>query len=319
MTKFSFFGWTVPLMCLRLNCSKILNAGFVCSVFTLRHCLCEFSNVFFFLFIFTNHLNSYNHSHPIPSLSHHLHLCLSIPTTSPPSLSYGHHFLPSSLQDELQEPFGVPGLAVLPVPAHHRHLCPGAVGKVHLQLHPLLRHRHGDLHLVCLCAHPRAARTGVFLGDLWRPAWEHHGAHELNEGEEEAAAGWINMKSPYHFLLGPQSTSLHHVHPQPQRSVTSSNRDWKHEDLNGTIWKSEPYYLLYVPNPLALPHGIRHSTLHHFHTLAVKRLVNCLSFFSFIDFFFLPTCPVWVHTTSGFCMIGSYVGGSFACSSQYKI
>ena len=69
MTKFSFFGWTVPLMCLRLNCSKILNAGFVCSVFTLRHCLCEFSNVFFFLFIFTNHLNSYNHSHPIPSLS----------------------------------------------------------------------------------------------------------------------------------------------------------------------------------------------------------------------------------------------------------
>lgn len=206
-----------------------------------------------------------------------LHLCLT--ATSSTSL-------PSSLQDELQEPFGVPGLAVLPVPAHHRHLCPGAVGKVHLQLRPLLRHRHGDLHLICLCAHPREARTGIFLWDLWRPAWEHHGTHELNEGEEEAAAGWISMKSPNHFLLGSQSTSLHHVHPQPQRSVTSCNQDWKHEDLHGAIWKSEAYYLLYIPNPLALPHGIRHSTLHHFHTLAVKRLVKCcLSSFSFIDFF----------------------------------
>lgn len=38
----------------------------------------------------------------------------------------------------------------------------------------------------------------------------------------------------------------------------------------------------------------------------------------FLSFFFtlLTLCPVWVHTTSGFCMIGSYMGSRFACSSQ---
>lgn len=89
------------------------------------------------------------------------------------------YFSPSSLQDELQEPEGVLGLAVLPVPAHHRHLRPGTLGKVHFQLHPLLRHRHGGVHLLRLRAHPRAPGTGVFLGDFWWTAREYDDADEL--------------------------------------------------------------------------------------------------------------------------------------------
>lgn len=84
-----------------------------------------------------------------------------------------------SLQNELQEPEGVRGLAVFPVPPHNWYLRPGAMGKIHLQLHPLLCHRHGDLHLLCVCAHPRAAGTRVFLRYFWGPAREHYGTDEL--------------------------------------------------------------------------------------------------------------------------------------------
>lgn len=117
--------------------------------------MCSLSFFFAFTVIFILLTSS-----PIAHCCYHLnlsHLSTSI-------------FLPSSLQDELQELEGVPCLAVLPVPAHHWHLCPGALGKVHFQLHPLLRHRHGDLHLIRLRAHPHTPCTGVFLWDLWRPA-----------------------------------------------------------------------------------------------------------------------------------------------------
>lgn len=158
-------------------------------------------------------------------------------------------FPPSSLQDELQELEGVPGLAVLPVPAHHWHLCPGALGKVHFQLHPLLRHRHGDLHLICLCAHSHTPCTGVFLWDLWWPAWEHHDPHELTGGgsmevkrQWMSGLAWVPKLFPITQLVRSWSTLsfyLHHVHPK-QRSVTSANQDWKHEDFNGVIWRAEP-------------------------------------------------------------------------------
>ena len=213
------------------------------------------------------------------SYPHQLHL---FPTAWLSNLS-SLIFPPSSLQDELQELEGVSGLAVLSIPAHHWHLCPGAMGKVHLQLDPLLSHRHGDLHLICLCAHPRAPGTGVFLQDLWRPAWEHHGTHELTirreYGGQEAVTGWISMcPQIISCNLAPRASwaCLYiSFHPKPQQSVTSANQDWKHEDLNGMIWKAEPYYLLYIPNPLALPHGIKHTNVHYFHILAVKCLVKC--------------------------------------------
>lgn len=54
--------------------------------------------------------------------------------------------------------------------------------------------------------------------------------------------------------------------------VGFSFKDSEHEDLNGITWKSEPYYLLYIPNPRALPHGIRHMTVHYFQSHAVKNI-----------------------------------------------
>lgn len=170
------------------TCSVVFFPWSTSSVSSVCSSVCTFSSL-------TTHLNWRNPSLPIlcpPPSPPPLCLCLY-----PLRIRHSHYLclttwisqhstsisLPSSLQDELQELYGLPGLAVLPVPPHHRHLCPGALGKVHLQLHPLLRHRHGDLHLICLCAHPCAPRTGVFLWDLWRPAWEHHGTHELKEGE----------------------------------------------------------------------------------------------------------------------------------------
>ncbi|KAJ0022030.1 hypothetical protein NQD34_009519, partial [Periophthalmus magnuspinnatus] len=88
------------------------------------------------------------------------------------------------LSNEFQEPEGVPGLAVLPVPPHHWHLCTGTMGKIHIQLCPLLCHRHGDLHFLCLCAHPCAAGTGVFLRYIWGSAGEHYGTDELKPKQD---------------------------------------------------------------------------------------------------------------------------------------
>lgn len=91
------------------------------------------------------------------------------------------------------------------------------------------------------------------------------------------------------------------------------------------MWKSEPYYLLYIPNPPALPHGIRQAAEQCFHTCPVRclmicclsLLIFCLFLFVFVVFFTI--CPVWVHTTCVFCMIGSYMGSRFACWSHYEI
>lgn len=58
------------------------------------------------------------------------------------------------------------------------------------------------------------------------------------------------------------------------------------------LWKSEPHYLLYIPNPLALPHGIRHTTVHFFHTLAVERLVKCCLSFLLFFLILLTLCSV---------------------------
>lgn len=114
-----------------------------------------------------------------------------------------HHYFTArdlrrlSLQNELQEPEGVLGLAVLPVPPHYWYLRPGAMGKIHLQLHPLLRHRHGDLHLLCVCTHPRAAGTGVFLRYFWGPARKRYGTDELKPTEQHLDKGFI-QSTPYH-------------------------------------------------------------------------------------------------------------------------
>lgn len=91
------------------------------------------------------------------------------------------------------------------------------------------------------------------------------------------------------------SLSLHYLHPKPQLSVTSAHQDWKHNTLNGMIWKWEPFCPLYIHNPLALPHGIKHVTVHYFYTLVKSWLSLMFLFFSMYT-----SCPVWVHTTCGF-------------------
>lgn len=91
------------------------------------------------------------------------------------------------------------------------------------------------------------------------------------------------------------------------------------------MWKSEPYYLLYIPNPPALPHGIRQAAEQCFHACPVRCLMICclslliLCLFLGVFVVFITICPVWVHTTYVFCMIGSYMGSRFACSSHYEI
>lgn len=141
--------------------------------------------------------------------------CVTVKIAPPmlfPAYEYLRHFLLSLvffflllllLQNELQELEGVPGLVILPIPAHHRHLCPGAVGKIHLQLHPLLCHRHGRLHLIRLRTHSRAPGAGVFLRHLWRPAGEHHGTHDLKETKQ-------NMKVKRQKMCG-WAWICHHI------------------------------------------------------------------------------------------------------------
>lgn len=113
----------------------------------------------------------------------------------------------SSLQNELQEPEGVLGLAVLSVPPHHWHLRLRAMGKIHLQLRPLLRHRYGDLHLLCVCAHPRAPGIGVFLRYFWGATRKHYGTDELNPTEQHMDNGFVqsppnrNKAHEYNFFL----------------------------------------------------------------------------------------------------------------------
>lgn len=60
------------------------------------------------------------------------------------------------------------------------------------------------------------------------------------------------------------------------------------------MWKSEPYYLLYIPNPPALPHGIRQAAEQCFHTCPVRCLmICCLSLLIFCLFLFF--CCVYHH------------------------
>lgn len=121
-----------------------------------------------------------------------------------------------SIQDVLQKLQRIPVLALLPIPAHNWNLRPGTLGKVHLQLHPFLRHRHGGLHLLRLHTHPLASGAGIFPRDLWGSAWEHHDAHELDwkeemRGKKRQRITWaINTFSSFHFTLS-HSTTVHNI------------------------------------------------------------------------------------------------------------
>lgn len=89
------------------------------------------------------------------------------------------------------------------------------------------------------------------------------------------------------------------------------------------MWKSEPYYLLYIPNPPALPHGIRQAAEQCFHTCPVRCLmICCLSLLIFCLFLFF--CCVYHHMSCvsayHICVLHDRViYGRFACSSHYEI
>lgn len=215
-------------------------------------------------------------------------------------------------KDELQELEGVPGLAVLPVPAHHRHLCPGALGKVYIQLHPLLRHSYGDLHVIRLCAHTREPRSGVLLWDLWRPAEEHHGTHEL---EEAGGWAWVPEKCPTpQLVLSSPSTLV------PKFILNTSHQSFQ-------LIKTENVKLLMECSGNQIPTIFFTSQALWTYPMvldtqlyvAFTPLLWIVSQNVVCPFLFFSPCPVWVHPTSGFCMMGSCIGGTFACSSHYKI
>lgn len=105
---------------------------------------------------------------------------------------------PSHGNEEDEREFG---LVVLPVPAHHRHLCAGAVGTVRLQHSPLYDGGHGHLHLLCVCARSRASGAGVLLWAGPRTTREHSGPHELKM--KERTFYWSAGHSCLFFSSGP--------------------------------------------------------------------------------------------------------------------
>lgn len=104
---------------------------------------------------------------------------LSVSSSEPESVPHLHW---SNVHDEHQEPAGVPGLALLPVHAHHLHLRAGAVGEVPLQPGSFLRRRHGDLHRIRVRAPAHATGAGVLLRRHRRSTSKHHGVNELGRG-----------------------------------------------------------------------------------------------------------------------------------------